>query len=105
MEILINLPESCFKSLQDGLIVVGGQQNGKTLLSKLCNAVLNGTPLPAGHGDLVDLSKINEDRTTADNPIIYLSAYGRDIEAVSLDYLDELPVMIPADNKEKNNEL
>lgn len=68
----------------------------------ISDAIMNGTPLPKGHGRLVDLSKIDDDRIESDNPIIYLTINGADIEAISLDYLDDLPTIIPEDKGAKN---
>ena len=68
-------------------------------------AIANGTPLPKGHGKLVDISKIDEDRIDHDNPIIYLTMNGEYIEAVSLDYLNDLPTIIGADKAESEVEV
>lgn len=62
-------------------------------------AIANGTPLPKGHGKLVDISKIDEDRIESDNPIIYLTINGEYTEAISLDYLNNLPTIIEADKE------
>lgn len=62
--------------------------------------IANGTPLPKGHGRLVDvIGKIDEDRIDDDNPIIYLTINGEYIEAVSLDYINNLPTIIEADEE------
>lgn len=53
--------------------------------------------LPKGHGRLVDISKIDEDRMDSNNPIIYSTINGEYIEAISLDYLNGLPTVIEAD--------
>jgi hypothetical protein len=62
-------------------------------------AIANGTPLPKGHGRIVDIGKIDEDKIESDNPIIYLTVNGEYIEAVSLDYLNNLPTIIEADKE------
>ena len=62
--------------------------------------IANGTPLPKGHGKIVDISKIDDDRIESDNPVIYLTINGEYIEAVSLDYLNSLPTIIEADKAE-----
>lgn len=66
----------------------------------IAKAIINGKPLPKGHGKLKDISKIDEDRIDDNNPIIYLTINGEDIEAVSLRYLDNLPTIIEADTAE-----
>lgn len=65
----------------------------------LYEAIKNGVPLPKGHGRIVDIGKIDEDRIDHDNPIIYLTIGGEYIEAVSLDYINNLPTIIEADNE------
>lgn len=59
--------------------------------------IKNGTPLPKGHGRLIDISKIDDDRIDGCNPVICLTINGEYIEAVSLDYLNSLPPIIEAD--------
>ena len=66
-------------------------------IEKLEFAIKNGTPLPKGHGRLIDISKIEEDRVEKDNPIIYLTIDGNYTEAISLDYLNNLSTIIEAD--------
>jgi hypothetical protein len=69
----------------------------------LYQKILNGTPLPQGHGRLIDIGKIDEDRIDKDNPIIYLTVNGEYIEAVSLDYLNNLSPIIEADKENEND--
>ena len=66
----------------------------------IAKAIVNGIPLPKGHGKLKDISKIDEDRIDDDSPIIYLTINGEYTEAVSLRYLDDLPTIIEADKSE-----
>lgn len=69
----------------------------------LYQKILNGTPLPQGHGKIIDIGKIDEDRIDKDNPIIYLTVNGEYIEAVSLDYLNNLSPIIEADKENEND--
>lgn len=57
----------------------------------LANAIANGTILPKNHEKIVDLGKIDEDKINKDNPIITINIDGTAIEAISLDYLYNLP--------------
>lgn len=66
----------------------------------LISAIRHGAPLPKGHGRLVDIGKIDEDRMDSNNPIIYSTINGEYIEAISLDYLNSLPTIIEADKAE-----
>jgi hypothetical protein len=50
MQIVINIPEEEYKCIQ-----ITGCIGNKTCIS---NAIYNGVPLPKGHGDLIDISKL-----------------------------------------------
>ncbi len=62
-------------------------------------ALMNGTPLPKGHRRIVDISKIDEDRIDSNNPVISLIIGGECIEAVRLDYLNDLSTIIESDTE------
>ena len=62
-----------------------------SLTSRVYEAIANSAPLPENHGKIVDLGKIDEDKIDKDNPVITININGTAIEAVSLDYLDNLP--------------
>lgn len=63
---------------------------------KIAEAIIEGTPLPDHHGRLIDVSKIDEDKMEQDNPIICITMNEEYIEAVSLDYINNLPTIIEA---------
>lgn len=72
----------------------------KELCDMLIEAFNNGTPLPKGHGRIVDIGQIDKDKIEKDNPIICLTDRdGVYLEVVSLDYLDSLPTIIEADKE------
>ena len=54
MQIVIDIPEEVYKSIQDNDYC--GISN-----ADMYNAVKNGTPLPKGHGKLVDLDQMCHD--------------------------------------------
>lgn len=54
-------------------------------------AIANGTVLHENHGKIVDLGNIDRDKIEQDNPVITININDMAIEAVSLDYLDNLP--------------
>lgn len=58
--------------------------------------------LPKGHGKIVDLGKIDKDRIEKDNPVIYLTVNGEYIEAISLNYLNDLRAIVEADKSEED---
>lgn len=54
MQIVIDIPEVFFEAIKNTGEIVIGQRSGKTLMSVIYNAVAKGTPLPKGHGRLID---------------------------------------------------
>lgn len=60
MKIVIDIPKSFYETLKkvDETVIVSGQRSGKTLMSVIYNAIINGVPLPKGHGDLIDRSEL-----------------------------------------------
>lgn len=59
VELVIKIPEESYKALKSGIFIDFGERSGKTILQSFCRAIHNGTPLPKGHGDLVDVNTIN----------------------------------------------
>lgn len=97
MKIVIDIEEKIFKEVTkyDGIVPSGNRLYDSILLS-----IYNGTPLPKEHGRLVDISKIDEDRMESNNPIMYLTINGQYIEAISLDYLNDLPTIIEEEDED-----
>lgn len=54
MQIVIDIPEVFYESLREADMILSGQRSGKTFISVIYSAVANGTPLPKGHGRLID---------------------------------------------------
>jgi len=89
MQIVIEMPEAFYEALRNtNIIIVSGRQSGKTLTSAIhnviYNAVVNGTPLPKGHGRLID-----EDLIAGDGSWDWC------------DRLDATPTIIEADKEDK----
>ena len=63
MQIVIEIDEKLYKDIYSDaeIMIYGGMRSGKTLLATLLRAIRNGTPLPKGHGDLVDFDKLCEE--------------------------------------------
>jgi hypothetical protein len=97
IELVIKIPEEIYESSQ--IIDVKSED----VIQIPLEVIANGTPLPKGHGKLVDISKIDKDRIESDNPIIYLTINGQYTEAISLDYLNDLPTIIEADQAESED--
>lgn len=100
MKIVIEIDEETYKDIKDGKVY----SSVRDVPQESILAISNGTPLPKGHGRLVDISKIDDDRIESDNPIIYLTINGEYVEAISLDYLDDLPTIVPEDKDVENDE-
>lgn len=57
VELVIKIPESRYKLLQ----IQAGTDLGRIKLDEFAEAVLNGTPLPKGHGRLIDADAMFKD--------------------------------------------
>lgn len=58
MQIVIDIPEVFYEALRKTDEIISGQRSGKTFMSVIYNAVANGTPLPKGHGRLIDADRL-----------------------------------------------
>lgn len=97
MHIVIDIPEVFYEVLKKADEIVSGPHSEKALMSVIYNAIAKGTPLPKGHGRLIDISQIDKDKIESSNPVISLMLNDEYIEAVSLDYLSGLPTIVEAD--------
>lgn len=53
MQTVIDIPDRLIKKVKDHYV-------NPYEVDEICEAILNGTPLPKGHGDLIDRSKIGK---------------------------------------------
>ena len=60
MQILIDIPEDFYEALKKTDEMSSGLHSEKTLMSVIYSAVAKGTPLPEGHGDLIDKNKLSK---------------------------------------------
>ena len=95
MKLIIDIPEEMYNDAN--ILIVKD-------FPEIKKAIVNGTPLPKHHGKIVDIGRLDDDRMESDNPIIYLTANGEYTEAVSLDYLNDLPAIIPSNKEAKYKE-
>lgn len=60
MQIVIKIDEKLYKDIYSDaeIMIYGGMRSGKTLLATLLRAIRNGTPLPKGHGRLIDADEL-----------------------------------------------
>ena len=96
IELVIKIPEEIYNRF-------GYEYSEENLISKYTNdaileAFCNGTPLPKGHGDLIDRNDLlkHYDNTTYHNGI-----EERKIHFVQIGYVNDAPIIIEADTAEK----
>ena len=94
MKLIIDIPEVFYEALRETDEIISGQRSGKTLMSVIYNAVANGTPLPKGHGRLIDADEIQFENNEFDT----YSDYSRAFDAI-----DGAETIIEADKAESED--
>ena len=94
MKIVIDIPDRQYELLQRVVKTKRGMEN----LSEYGELILNGTPLPKGHGDLIDRNELlkHYDNTTYHNGI-----EERKIHFVQIGYVNDAQPIIEADKEKK----
>ena len=90
MQIVIDIPKEDWEFIKES--------DGCRWSRAIIEGVINGIPLPKGHGDIVDISELMDMLCLEDN------AYNRDnnvAELITLEDIDRLDVIIPADKEEE----
>ena len=87
IELVIKMPEEIYKHIMSMQFYVPGRQNGKTTLGIILATIRAGTPLPKGHGRLIDADALPLDAIDDAN-------YGSN-------YIRIAPTIIKADKSEK----
>lgn len=59
IELVIKIPEKIYKHILSMQFYIPGLRSGKSLLEEILKAIRTGTPLPKGHGRLIDEKEIN----------------------------------------------
>ena len=88
MQIVIDIDEEVYKDAMNGI------SNGLCRYSN--EAIRNGTPLPKGHGDLVDRDALKQHSCGGD----YDGCGGFTQEYIPISDIDSAPAVILADNSE-----
>ena len=93
MKIVIDIPESSYRLLQKQARTKIGREN----LDEWSEAVLNGTPLPKGHGRLIDADAIKPIKApiaplTPEDTVHYEWVYMKR-------WIDQTPTIIEADKE------
>ena len=107
MKIVIDIPEWKYKSICEG--VEASKRCGVVGIDPdIHEAIYSGTPLPKGHGDLIDRSKLIFFRcpnNVKDCPSEYdFTCQNCDFGVTSRFRVDATPVIIPADKEDKDED-
>lgn len=99
IELVIKLSEEEYKYIKGMQFCILGIRGGKGLLNRILNAIRTGIPLPKGHGDLKDISKIDYQSGC------FISSEGEPIPIIhkiaTIEMIqDWLPTIIEADKAE-----
>ena len=92
MKIVIDIDKDRYEDIKR---IASVQMNYKTPTVE--QIVANGTPLPKGHGRLIDVNDLLDDINLEDND------YNRDVnvgEIITLENVDRIPTIIEADETE-----
>ena len=54
MQIVIDIPEEMYQKIKETSRIISGRRSGRSFDYILFNAINTGTPLPKGHGRLID---------------------------------------------------
>lgn len=105
MQIVIDIDDELYKSVINNDAYVLEEDVDWILLE---NAIANGTPLPKGHGRLIDAEKIaNDINALKDNWNRYRNEYesGRyESYDYAVDTIEDAPTIIEADKEGDNND-
>lgn len=61
IELVIKMPENLYQHIMSMQFYIPGRGSGKTTLGLIIAAIKNGTPLPKGHGRLIDADAVLAD--------------------------------------------
>jgi hypothetical protein len=56
---VIDIDDGIYETLKDNIMTASGLRSGKTIMSCIYMAVANGTPIPRGCGDLIDVNSVD----------------------------------------------
>lgn len=100
VELIIRIPEVYFEALKKTEEIVSGQRSGKTFMSVIYERVANGTPLPKGHGRLIDADElIKQLEALANDEWNKQVGSSKGLEDV-IDIVDDISPIIEADKSE-----
>lgn len=91
MQIVIEIPESIYDTIQSDEMISREQ------LAILQMHIMNGTPLPKGHGRLIDSDALNISYGVFVPKVKGNVVFGCPVDAVFADELENAPTIIEAD--------
>lgn len=91
VELVIKMPKEMYQEIKDTSMVIIGRRHDKKFDYVLFNSLKNGTPLPKGHGRLIDADELKKHKYHDNN---------RFENAVAVAQIDWADTIIEAD-KEK----
>ena len=98
MQIVINIDEETYNDIKKGKIY----SSFRDVPLESVNAIANGTPLPKGHGRLIDADEVNDAIYKCFDGIQFYDGTGYDIYSDSKESLDKIQPIIEADNVERD---
>lgn len=91
MQIVIEIPDTAYEGIMNAHKASGNWDD--SLIGVLCKGVANGTPLPKGHGRLIDAEELK--KIIQKNDALYMAGFN-----ICLCDINDTPTIIEAD-KEK----
>lgn len=94
IEVVIKIPKILYAQIQSDaeIMIYSGMRSWKGVLATLLRSVRNGTPLPKGHGRLIDADKLKDQIIE-----VKLENVSRDIRVITGCQLEESPTILEAD--------
>lgn len=95
VELIIKIPEKIYKHIMSTQSYILGFKSGESFFTDILKAIRTGTPLPKGHGEIVDVDAVIEWLKHKD--IIKMSYQENNARE---DMLKSVPTIIEADKEE-----
>ena len=101
MQIVIDIPDEMYQKIKETFKVISGSRRSERFDYILFDAVNTGTPLPKGHGRLIDADKMK-------NKMLYSHDVSAEIEINGTDefinyIFNDAPTIIEADKAESED--
>lgn len=96
MQIVIEIPEDSYKATCNGYMLPSDVEN-------VVNAIKQGTPLPKGHGRLIDADTL-EEKVEKHREMLKISEYDRELVLHYTD-IEMAPTIIEANKEVEKNEV